>query len=264
MAIMKRPNATTEKLSRNGSSQNPDHNAGNHRRLPPTAPRTGCRPLIAVFGSAQARRGDRLYAAGLRMGELLGRSGFDVMNGGYQGVMEAVSRGASMAGAHVIGVTMRRFADRVNPHVMDEIRTANFYERFEWLVNRADGYVAMHGGIGTLAEVTFTWQEISLGMVQKRPLVLVGERWRRLFTCFRKDLIAPREIYAALTIAPTPEKAIAVLRSAFAIDSEAKVAPPRSLTARAAREGSKLHRAKPRSVGNETAKHYGAAKHSTA
>jgi predicted Rossmann-fold nucleotide-binding protein len=166
-----------------------------------------------------------------------------------------------MAGAHVIGVTMRRFEDRVNPHVMDEIRTANFYERFEWLVNRADGYVAMHGGIGTLAEVTFTWQEISLGMVQKRPLILVGERWRRLFTCFRKNLIAAPDIYDALTIVPTPEKGIAVLRSAFNIKREADAAPPQSLTARAARAEAKLSPAKPRVARNYSAKHHTVAKH---
>jgi len=195
------------------------------------------RPLIAVFGSAQARRGDRLYAAGLRMGELLGHCGFDVMNGGYQGVMEAVSLGASKAGAHVIGVTMRRFEDRVNPHVMDEIRTSNFYERFEWLVNRADGYVAMHGGIGTLAEVTFSWQEIVLGMVPKRPLILVGERWHRLFASLRRNLIATPDIYDALAIVPSPRQAVDLLRKTFGIKSTSPVKLSKSLTARIARGG---------------------------
>src|ERR1700674_4437698 len=82
-----------------------------------------------------------------------------------------------------------RFEDRVNRYVADEIRTANFYERFRWLVDRADAYVAMGGGIGTLAEVTFTWQELQLGMVSKRPLILVGPRWRALFKCFAEQLI---------------------------------------------------------------------------
>ena len=54
------------------------------------------------------------------------------MTGGYKGVMEAVSRGAQDSGAHVAGITMARFEDRVNRYVVDEIRTANFYERFRW------------------------------------------------------------------------------------------------------------------------------------
>src|ERR1700730_10711484 len=101
------------------------------------------RPLITVFGSSQAQPGGKLYADSFKLGRLLGVAGFDLLTGGYTGVMEAVSSGAHAAGAHVIGVTMRRFEDRVNSYVMDEIRTASFYERFGWLVDRADGYIAM-------------------------------------------------------------------------------------------------------------------------
>lgn len=173
------------------------------------------RPLIAVFGSSQPQRGDQLYEEGIRLGEVLARSGFDVMNGGYQGVMEAVSRGAREGGAQVIGVTMQRFEDRVNRFVGSEIRTANFYERFGWLVNRADAYIAMHGGIGTLAEVTFTWQEILLGMLTKRPLILLGQPWRKLHEVFKEILIPTPHIYEPLTFAETPEEAAATLADHF-------------------------------------------------
>jgi predicted Rossmann-fold nucleotide-binding protein len=98
---------------------------------------------------------------------------------------------------------------------MDEIRTANFYERFGWLVDRADGYIAMEGGIGTLAEVTFTWQEILLGMVRKRPMVLVGRRWHRLFKTFKANLIATPDIYDAVQIVDSPSKAIELIREHF-------------------------------------------------
>jgi uncharacterized protein (TIGR00730 family) len=167
----------------------------------------GSRPIITVFGSSQPRRGDELYEASLEMGALLGGAGFDVMTGGYKGVMEAVSRGAHRSGAHVVGITMGRFEDRVNRYVMDEIRTANFYERFRWLVDRADGYVAMGGGIGTLAEVTFTWQELQLGMVPKRPLVLVGPIWRALFKAFMARLIRTEGIFEPMKLVDSPAEA---------------------------------------------------------
>lgn len=175
------------------------------------APDTGFRsprPVISVFGSSQARAGGQLYAASFKMGELLARAGFDLMTGGYRGVMEAASRGAHARGAQVTGITMERFRDRVNPFVIKEIRTTSFYDRFGWLVDRADGYVAMHGGIGTLAEVTFTWQELLLGMVPARPLILVGERWRSSFKSFRANLIGPRGMYQPVTIVATPEQAL--------------------------------------------------------
>jgi hypothetical protein len=181
-------------------------------RPPSEAPR----PVISVFGSAQARRGGKLYAESKRMGELLGRAGFDLMTGGYDGVMEAISHGAYEAGAHVTGVTLDRFNSVVNPFVMHEVPTTSFYERFGWLIDRADGYVAMHGGIGTLAEVAFAWQECVIDLVRVRPLVLVGERWRTLYKVFRNSLIAQPWIFKRLVIVPTPEAAMKVLNAHFA------------------------------------------------
>lgn len=181
----------------------------------------GSRPIITIFGSSQPRRGDELYEASLEMGALLGRAGFDVMTGGYTGVMEAASRGAGRNGAHVVGITMGRFEDRVNRYVKDEIRTANFYERFHWLVDRADGYVAMGGGIGTLAEVTFTWQELQLRMVPKRPLVLVGPIWRALFKTFTAHLIRTEGIFEPMTLVDSPADAAEYLAGWFHLRGEA-------------------------------------------
>jgi uncharacterized protein (TIGR00730 family) len=214
---MKKSSAVVSQGKSNGLSTN-------HRSPHPRAHRSlrtagmGARPIVAVFGSSQPRRGDDLYKSSLLMGALLGRIGFDVMTGGYKGVMEAVSRGAHDNGAHVAGITMARFEDRVNRYVADEIRTANFYERFRWLVDRADAYVAMGGGIGTLAEVTFTWQELQLGMVSKRPLVLVGPRWRALFKCFAEQLIPTPGIFEPMTLVDTPEEAAEFLVNSFGLE----------------------------------------------
>jgi uncharacterized protein (TIGR00730 family) len=209
---MNKPGHLRTNRNRDGASKN--HRASKSRATELTA-RQRSRPLIAVFGSSQPKPSDELYSTGVRLGELLGSAGFDVMNGGYRGVMEAVSRGAHAAGAHVIGVTMRRFEDRVNRYVGEEVRTANFYERFGLLVNRADGYIAMHGGIGTLAEVSFTWQELLLGMLTKRPLILLGPQWRRLYAVFERTLIPTPRIYEPLTLIDTPEAAVEFLRSHF-------------------------------------------------
>lgn len=199
------PTTQATPVTRNGASLAPVRTVIEHH----------FRPLVTVFGSSQARPGGRLYASGVEMGRLLGSAGFNLMTGGYMGVMEAVSRGAHETGAHVLGVTMRRFEDDVNRYVRDEIRTANFYERFGWLVDRVDAYIAMHGGIGTLAEVTFTWQELQLKMVPSRPLILVGERWRKLFKCFRENLIRTEGVFEPMTLVDTPAQALALLLAHF-------------------------------------------------
>jgi len=149
------------------------------------------------------------------MGRLLGRNGFDVMTGGYTGVMEAVSRGAHKAGARVIGVTMTCFEDRPNPYLMEEIRVPNFYVRFRRLIDRAEGFVAMRGGMGTLAEMTFAWQKLSLRMFAERPLVLVGLGWRPVLDSWAENLTVTMDDYRDLTVVESPQRAIGVLRDFF-------------------------------------------------
>jgi uncharacterized protein (TIGR00730 family) len=179
------------------------------------------RPLIAVFGSSRPSRGDELFRDGLELGRLLGAGGFDVMTGGYTGVMEAVSQGAHDAGARVLGVTMKGFEDRTNPYVMDEIRTSHFYQRFRYLVDGADGWVVMRGGMGTLAEMTFAWQKLWLKMLTARPLILVGLQWRKVLDVWLENMTVLPDDYRGLTVAATPSQACEALRAFFARETGA-------------------------------------------
>ena len=67
---------------------------------------------IAVFGSSEPREGEPSYEQARLLGRLLAQRGYAVINGGYGGVMEAVSRGASEAGGLAIGVACDVFAGR--------------------------------------------------------------------------------------------------------------------------------------------------------
>ena len=136
-----------------GRGRNRGAIAGNRTPTAATGARPGrnARRLISVFGSSRAREGDELYTEALWMGRLLGKSGFDVVTGGYAGVMEAVSRGAHEAGAHVKGITMRAFGETVNPYVLDEITVRDFYARLRRLVEscgRLRGDARRDGDIG--------------------------------------------------------------------------------------------------------------------
>ncbi|MGD0076118.1 MAG: LOG family protein [Candidatus Binataceae bacterium] len=173
------------------------------------------RPLISVFGSSRAREGDELYTEALWMGRLLGKSGFDVVTGGYAGVMEAVSRGAHETGAHVKGITLKSFGETVNPYVLDEITVPDFHARLRRLVDLVDGYVVMRGGMGTLAELTFTWQKLWLKMLPARPCILVGRRWQRVLDSWLRNLTVETSDYKCLTVAETPERACAILNAHF-------------------------------------------------
>ena len=77
-------------------------------------------PCIAVLGSSRAQPGDPVYAQALALGRALAEAGFAVCNGGYGGIMEAVSRGAGAAGGHVVGVTCSVYGLAPNPWIAEE------------------------------------------------------------------------------------------------------------------------------------------------
>ena len=96
------------------------------------------------------------------------------MSGGYLGVMEAVSKGAKLAGGHVIGVTTDQiglqFNVKPNAYLDEVVNFADLRDRLLYMVEHTDGYLAMPGGIGTLHEIAETWELMRIGGVPRRPL----------------------------------------------------------------------------------------------
>jgi hypothetical protein len=152
------------------------------------------RPLIAVFGSSTVRAGDHAYALAQDLGRELALAGADVMTGGYSGTMEACSKGASEAGGHVIGVTVDLFEKRgpANRWVKERVHTPHLYERLQYLVERASGFVAVPGSLGTLTEVFLTWTLLSVQGRPRAPLVLLGDHWEAFLESLRHpDMVLP-------------------------------------------------------------------------
>jgi uncharacterized protein (TIGR00730 family) len=153
-------------------------------------------PIVTVFGSNAAEVNDTGYQEAYTLGRLLGQAGYTVATGGYYGTMEATSRGAKEAGAHVIGVTTSRFDDRggPNPYVDEEIKLPTLFQRLHYLVTFSDGLVALRGGVGTLSEVALSWSLIQVGEMPRKPFVLVGPRWQQIMeTYFRESTVKERD-----------------------------------------------------------------------
>ncbi|RMG50099.1 MAG: LOG family protein, partial [Acidobacteria bacterium] len=64
---------------------------------------------VCIFGNSRCSVDAEEYRHAEQLGRLLGRAGAIVCTGGYDGVMEAASRGARRAGGVVIGVTVDIF-----------------------------------------------------------------------------------------------------------------------------------------------------------
>ena len=152
------------------------------------------RALIAVYGSSTVREGQPAWRTAYDLGQALARAGADVMTGGYGGIMEACSRGAAEAGAHVVGVTVELFEKRgpANRWVKERVHTPDLYERLRHIVERADGFVTVPGSIGTLTELFLTWTLVAVGGRRPVPIVLLGEHWNAFVESLRHpDMVVP-------------------------------------------------------------------------
>lgn len=167
------------------------------------------RPLIAVYGSSTTREPDPEYRLALELGRALARGGADVMTGGYGGAMEACSRGCHEAGGHVVGVTVELFEPRgsANRWVRERVHTPDLYERLRHIVERADGFIAVPGSVGTLTEVFLTWTLLSVSGRRAAPLVLCGAHWEDYLEQHRRPDRVRSDLFAFVRTASEPEAA---------------------------------------------------------
>ena len=170
--------------------------------------------IVAVFGGSSPTEDSPGYKEARRVGQLLAQAGFTVMNGGYMGTMEAVSRGAKEAGGRTLGITSAAFSwrgIRANAWVDREEMAPDLFARLRRLT-RADGFLALKGSVGTLTEVSLTWTLLQIGAISPAPLVLLGAHWRRVLDAFAADSYVRPQDLALIQVAHTPEEAVALLK----------------------------------------------------
>ena len=169
-------------------------------------------PRITVFGGAWVREDDPEYREAERFAVLVAEAGLEVANGGYGGIMAAVSHGAVHAGGTVVGVTIGSFSEQVpvNPWLTHEVEARDLFSRLP-LICDAEAWVAFPGGVGTLAEVALCWNLVQTGSIEPRPLVIVGERWDRALASFREWLLAEGVHFDLVRTASSGEAAMEIV-----------------------------------------------------
>lgn len=172
---------------------------------------TDARRTIAIFGAGKAKPDDESFRRAHDLGRALAQAGFDIVNGGYGGVMLASARGARQAGGRVTGVTCRAFKHSgPNEYITDEISTDTLEERLRTLVQLGDGYVVLPGGTGTLLELADVWEHRCKGFAGvDKPIILLGDFWRPLAAVMEQADPRSRQ---AIEIADTIEEVIQTLK----------------------------------------------------
>jgi uncharacterized protein (TIGR00730 family) len=147
---------------------------------------------VTVFGGSQPKPGDPIYQDAVDLGVKLAERGYILLNGGYIGTMEGLSRGAAEAGGHVIGVTSEQIEAwrpvKANPWVKEEWHYNTLQERIFSLIENSDAYIALPGGVGTLAEIMLTWNLLLTHIIPSRPLILIGPGWQAMIESFISKL----------------------------------------------------------------------------
>ena len=167
--------------------------------------------IVTIFGDSKYGPKSDEYREAQEIGSRLARAGFTICTGGYLGVMEAASRGAREAGGRVLGIVMNQFRSEPNRYLTDKVATDHFYDRLQNLITRSVGFVALRGGMGTVTEVSLVWNKLQTGVLDRRPIVLVGDCWNEVVEAWKKFLVVSDEDVSYLDFAPDAEGAAKII-----------------------------------------------------
>jgi uncharacterized protein (TIGR00730 family) len=135
---------------------------------------------ITVFGSAKPLSDDEQYVFGYELGKKLAESGFNVVTGGFNGIMEAVSKGANEIGMDAIGVTVDTWGSKPNRYLTKEFKCNSLFERVQKLIELGDGFAVLQGGTGTLLELAAVWELCNKKIMNWKPVACHSSMWKEI------------------------------------------------------------------------------------
>jgi uncharacterized protein (TIGR00730 family) len=130
---------------------------------------------ICVYAGSSTGADPRFAQTAAALGREIGRRGLGVVyGGGMVGLMGVVADAALAAGAAVTGVIPRALdAREVSHNALTELLLVDtMHERKALMAERADAFVALPGGIGTMEELieAFTWTQLA---IHEKPVGLL-------------------------------------------------------------------------------------------
>lgn len=171
--------------------------------------------LISVFGPSECNVDDALYQQAQAVGQQLAQHHFLVVSGSYEGVMEAVAKGATEVGGKAIGVTAEVYSARgrePNAYLSKEIKVKSAVDQLMELLDLGDGYIAIGSSPGTMLEVFAAWDFMKKRFLPLKPLILIGEGWSEFARLFASSPYF-ESFHEMISHAGTAEEAITILES---------------------------------------------------
>jgi uncharacterized protein (TIGR00730 family) len=167
--------------------------------------------IVTIFGGSRCGENSPEYKEAKELGAKLAEAGFTICTGGYLGIMEAASRGAREKGGRVFGILMNQFKSEPNRYLTDKVASNHFYERLQNLIERSVGFVALRGGMGTVTEISLVWNKLQTGVLEKRPLVLLGDSWKQVVKAWQENLVVSDTDVSFLDFADNADEACEII-----------------------------------------------------
>lgn len=175
---------------------------------------------VTVFSSSSTHVDRKYFDAARDLGLAIARQGWTVVYGGNDvGPMGALAGGARSGKGKVVGITPQYFVDAgCADRACDElIVVESMRQRKHILEQRADAFVALPGGIGTLEELVEIWVGRQLEMHTK-PIVLLNLDgfWEPLIELFRQGIESKfyrANTFDMVTVAHSVDDVITTLRA---------------------------------------------------
>ncbi len=125
---------------------------------------------ICVFCGSSFGKDEAYRRAAELTGKLLAQRGIELIyGGGHVGLMGVIADAVLSEGGKVTGVIPRALSEREIAH--DDLTTLvvveSMHERKAEMAKRADGFISLPGGAGTLEEAFEQWTWAQLGVHQK-------------------------------------------------------------------------------------------------
>lgn len=135
---------------------------------------------ITVFGSGNIDESSEDFKMAEEFGRIAALKGWELVNGGYYGIMLATSRGAALNGGKVTGIIWKDYNREPNKYLTNIIQTDNYMTRLRALIDASNVYLIFPGGTGTLMELSTIWALSERNILNKKLIITIGEQWREL------------------------------------------------------------------------------------
>jgi uncharacterized protein (TIGR00730 family) len=173
---------------------------------------------VCVFCASSTRVDRRYLELAREVGLRLARAGHSLVSGGGRvGMMGTVAAGARAGGGHTLGVIPDALVRlEVSDTDADElVTTVDMAERKTVMMEKADAFLILPGGLGTLDELFEVWTTRTLRLHSKPVVVLDPDGFYTGLLDWLAGLVpgsfVRADALAALTVVTTVDAAIAAV-----------------------------------------------------